>query len=223
VTSPPPDSLGDGEFAVSPDGNRIVFSRSYAGNVLELYLLELAADLSPKAPPTRISWFNRYSGTPAWMPDGRSILFASGSSHNLTVWRMNVPPLEGASGKAEQVPSGQEGAIDPAVSRQGRIAYRQFMFNSDIWRLEFAVRQEWTLPPDILAWGFSVSLDARSFSIRNSCRFERTSCSWKATARELRQPRLWRLYRAATAAFSSLTMLPTNALASPKSMSVFSM
>jgi hypothetical protein len=70
------------------------------------------------------------------MPDGRSILFASGSSHNLTLWRMNVPPLEGASGKEEQVPFGQEGAIDPALSRQGRIAYRQFMFDSDIWRLE---------------------------------------------------------------------------------------
>jgi hypothetical protein len=30
LTSPPPDALGDGEFAISPDGNRIVFSRSYA-------------------------------------------------------------------------------------------------------------------------------------------------------------------------------------------------
>jgi eukaryotic-like serine/threonine-protein kinase len=136
LTSPPPDAVGDGEFAISPDGNRIVFSRSYAGNVQELYLLELTADLMPKAPPRRITWFNRYSGTPVWMPDGRSILFASGSSHNLTLWRMDVPHLDGASGKAEQAPFGQEGAIEPAVSRQGRIAYRQFMFDSDIWRLE---------------------------------------------------------------------------------------
>jgi len=136
LTSPPPETVGDGEFAISPDGNRIVFSRTYAGNVQELYVLELAADLMPKAPPKRLTWFNRYSGTPAWMPDGRSILFASGSSHNLTLWRMDVPPLEGGSGKAEQVSFGQEGAIEPAVSPQGRIAYRQFMFDSDIWRLE---------------------------------------------------------------------------------------
>jgi eukaryotic-like serine/threonine-protein kinase len=136
LTSPPPDSVGDVEFAVSPDGNRIVFSRGYVGNVQELYLLELGADLSPKAPPKRITWFNRNSGTAAWMPDGRSILFASGSSQNLTLWRMNVPPLEGASGKAEQVPFGREGAIEPAVSRQGRIAYRQFVLDSDIWRME---------------------------------------------------------------------------------------
>lgn len=124
------------EFAFSPDGNRIVFSRSYAGNVQELYLLELTADLMPKAPPTRITWFNRYSGTPVWMPDGRSILFASGSSHNLTLWHIDVSHLDGAAGKAEQAPFGREGAIEPAVSRQGRIAYRQFMFDSDIWRLE---------------------------------------------------------------------------------------
>jgi eukaryotic-like serine/threonine-protein kinase len=137
LTSPPAGSVGDVEFAVSPDGNRIVFSRGYAGGVQELYLLELAADLNPKAPPKRITWFNRYSGTAAWMPDGRSILFASGSWQNLTLWRMNVPPFEGgASGKAEQAPFGREGAIEPAVSRQGRIAYRQFMFDADIWRLE---------------------------------------------------------------------------------------
>jgi eukaryotic-like serine/threonine-protein kinase len=137
LTWPAPHSKGDGEFAMSPDGNRLVFSRSYEGNVQELYLVELGADLSPKAPPTRITWFNRYSGTPAWMPDGRSILFASGSSHNLTLWRMNVAPFEGgASGKAEQAPFGREGAIEPTVSRQGRIAYRQFMFDADIWRLE---------------------------------------------------------------------------------------
>ncbi|MFL6352559.1 MAG: protein kinase domain-containing protein [Bryobacteraceae bacterium] len=136
LTSPPPGSSGDGEFAMSPDGNRVVFSRSYAGNVQELYLLELASDLSRKAAPKRITSFNRYSGTPAWMPDGRSILFASGSSHNLTLWRMGIPQAQGASGRAEQLPFGREGAIEPAVSPQGRIVYRQFMFDSDIWRLE---------------------------------------------------------------------------------------
>jgi Tol biopolymer transport system component len=136
LASPPPHSLGDGEFAMSPDGKRVVFSRNYEGNVQDLNLLELAADLSPKAPPTRITWFNRYSGTPAWMPDGRSILFASGSQHNPTLWRIEVPARDGASAKAEQLPFGREGAIEPAVSRQGRIAYLRFSVDSDIWRLE---------------------------------------------------------------------------------------
>jgi len=136
LTSPPPDSLGDAEFAVSPDGNRLVFSRAYNSNVQELFMLELAADLRPKAAAKRITWFKRYSGTPAWMPDGRSILFASGSAQNLTLWRMNLAPVKGGSLKPEQLTFGAEGAIEPAVSPQGRVVYRQFSFDTDIWRLE---------------------------------------------------------------------------------------
>ncbi|HEY7304178.1 MAG TPA: hypothetical protein VH601_08700 [Bryobacteraceae bacterium] len=135
LTSAVPHSFGDGEFAISPNGSRIVFSRTDTANVQELYEVELAADLSPKGAPRRITWFNRYSGNPAWMPDGRSIVFASGSVHNPTLWRMEISPVQGASAKAEQLPFGREGAIEPAVSRQGRIVYRQFRLDSDIWRL----------------------------------------------------------------------------------------
>src|SRR5262249_2390502 len=48
LTAPPPNSSGDQNPAVSPDGRTLVFSRSLGGQTSDLYRLELSGNLSPK-------------------------------------------------------------------------------------------------------------------------------------------------------------------------------
>jgi Tol biopolymer transport system component/DNA-binding winged helix-turn-helix (wHTH) protein len=140
LTFPPdvvyPRAAGDWWPAFSPDGRALAFSRGISDAVRELYLIRMSDDLRVEGEPTRITFLEGQAIEPAWWPDGENILFASGrTEHSKTLWKMAVHGRR--PGRPERVPFGGEAqTFVPAISRQGRIAYRQLQLTAHIWRME---------------------------------------------------------------------------------------
>jgi Tol biopolymer transport system component/DNA-binding winged helix-turn-helix (wHTH) protein len=141
LTSPPNDSPGDVDPAVSPDGRAVVFARSSVQAFSELYLLELSESLRPMREPKRITGLQGCTNESAWLPDGNSILFTSGASCNeRTLWRMAIGGSARDAGKLERLPFGGTGSMfRPAVSHEGsRLAFMQRISRAHIQRLQLA-------------------------------------------------------------------------------------
>jgi Tol biopolymer transport system component len=136
LTSPPAGISGDCLPAFSPDGRALLFVRTVSGNQNDLYLIELSRDFRPSGEPLRLTFENRFVGTPAWMPDGRSILFPAGSIHSLSLWRLALTRLPWRPGKLERMAFAGFGTCTSAISRRGWLAYSLTLHNTDIWRLE---------------------------------------------------------------------------------------
>jgi Tol biopolymer transport system component/DNA-binding winged helix-turn-helix (wHTH) protein len=134
LTSPPKGILGDLYPAFSPDGRALVFQRI---DSLEpsLQILELTDDLKPIAEPRRLT--SMYADDPTWTPDGRSVVFAGGAEHRTFLWRMEIKFPWWRPGRLEQLAFAGDGAMAPAISRQGRLAFmRSAPTDTDIWRLD---------------------------------------------------------------------------------------
>lgn len=137
LTSPPRNVYGDATPAVSPDGRALVFARWLSEETGDLYLLEISGDLRPVGEPKRLTFTSSVTGYPAWCPDGSCVVFASGgSSHDTSLWRMRLPTLARRVGEPERLAFGGSGAIIPAISRRGRLAYSHYTGDSDIRRLD---------------------------------------------------------------------------------------
>ena len=137
LTRPPEDSLvGDIMPAFSPDGRMLAFSRYGSGlTTSDLYLLDLDEDLNPRGKPRRRTFVEQIIGG-QFTSDGRDIVFSAASmSDSSGLWRV---PVSGTA-SPERLPFG-EGGIWPMLSRQGnRLAYTEFNFNINIYRLNLPV------------------------------------------------------------------------------------
>jgi Tol biopolymer transport system component len=134
LTSPPAGS-SDTLPAVSPDGKAVVFGRNPGGWNVDLYLLELSEGLQPKGEPRRITAENTYCDFPAWTPDGRAIVFVSGTPDIPGLYEMALSGPGWTPGKPRRLAFAGEGVRTPTISRQGRLAYSTFSPNVNIWHL----------------------------------------------------------------------------------------
>jgi serine/threonine protein kinase len=133
LTSPPTKSYPDWSPAVSPDGHTVAFSRSASWSRSDVYLLDLTEDFKPKGEPRRLTSLNRWSADSAWTPNGREIIFTCGVGEGATsLWRI---PVSG-SAQPEQLPFAGGQVRCPAISWRGnRLAYAQWLWDPNIWRL----------------------------------------------------------------------------------------
>jgi Tol biopolymer transport system component/DNA-binding winged helix-turn-helix (wHTH) protein len=131
LTHPPPSAArGDVDPALSPDGRTLVFVRDGSTGASDLYSVSLNDRFAPSGAPVLLLSNGYWNRSPAWSPDGRHVVFASGHWGQQRLWSMEVKnpstarPLQGASADAHQ----------PAVSpTTGTVLYTRWAYRRHIW------------------------------------------------------------------------------------------
>jgi Tol biopolymer transport system component len=157
----PPQKCNDASPAVSPDGRTLAFNRFAGRNIADLFLVQLAENLIPSGEPSRLTFENRYSAGPAWTPDGRAIVFSSGTSRTPGLWEIAPSGRAGRTAKPEQLSFAGEGASQPVISRQGHLAYAVVALDIDVWKLDLNGGRPAQRPPVDLISSTRIDADAR--------------------------------------------------------------
>jgi serine/threonine protein kinase len=143
LTSPPEFTIGDTSPAFSPDGRFLVFTR--IGDDTGLFVQRLSKGYGPLGEPERIRSDNPWNTGAAWLPDGREIVFASGTSRDdPSLWRTAV----GTNGVPRRIQGLESRASMPAIPKQGgRLAFMISRNDSNIWRVDLAEPGRMQSPP----------------------------------------------------------------------------
>jgi Tol biopolymer transport system component len=133
LTTPLPPVFADTSPAVSPDGTSLVFLRRTSWGSGELQRLPLGDGSSAAGEPTRLTVADQRADFPAWMPDGREIVYSARRS----LWRIAVA---GGSAPA-RIPYVGEDGLMPVVSRPRpgrttRLAFVRSFDDWNFWRIE---------------------------------------------------------------------------------------
>ncbi len=125
--------FGDGAPAFSPDGRTLAFSRVFAEGSSDLYVLPLSKELQPEGEPRRLPTTQPWNSQPAWTPDGREIVFCTGTLDSVRLSRISPSSAAEPQVLAGVGESGWYPAIAPG--RDASLVYtRQFLTNA-VWRL----------------------------------------------------------------------------------------
>ncbi len=133
LTNPQPPVFADTSPAISPDGRSLVFLRRTSWGSGELHLLPLGKGLTAAGEPRRLTSAELRADFPAWMPDGKEIVFAARGS----LWRLAVP---GGNAPTRIAYVGEDGMM-PAISRPqpgkpARLVYVRSFADFNFWRIE---------------------------------------------------------------------------------------
>jgi Tol biopolymer transport system component len=134
LTKPPRENYADFDPAVAPSGRSIVFARDL-GSTSELYRVSLNADFTAEGEPQPLTAHNRWTGMPAFTPNGKAVVYSSGIKDDITsLW---VLPLDSGAGPRLLFRS-DSSYYQPALSRlRNRLAFSVGkIFRVDTWRLD---------------------------------------------------------------------------------------
>ena len=128
--------------AWSPDGSRIavaagnsifVFGTKYFANEGQSGIVVVPLDGQPPIPVVDQSAVNV---SPAWMPDGRTLLWVSSRDGTRDVYRVSVSPSGQTRGAPERLTTGLD-AFSVSVSHDGgRLAYATLVTSSNVWSID---------------------------------------------------------------------------------------
>jgi Tol biopolymer transport system component/serine/threonine protein kinase len=131
VTIPLPNTQGDVNPAISPDGRTLAFIRITGSGVTEIFVQPIDGGEA-----TQVTNDKRWIANLAWWPDGRDIVFSSNRVGSQTLWKI---PVHG--GSPERLPGVGQNTSEAAFSRDGRrFLYTQSTVDSNIWRLDLPAR-----------------------------------------------------------------------------------
>ena len=120
---------------ISPDGNRVAVAIRSDTGTADVWVFDLV-----RGTRTRLTFDKAVAYMPAWMPDGKSILYSSNKNGTYDVYRKSAD----GSGDAELLTNDKLESQWKSVSRDGR--YMAFMRQSehngwDIWGMTLADRK----------------------------------------------------------------------------------
>ena len=145
LTGPPADTMsGDREPAVSPDGTKVAFARGAMG-AETLYILQLGAGLQPAGAPRPVPGAGP-ARSPAWLPDGRQLIFTTLKPGMIDGFALSWIDLDSGKPPRPLLSLGSNAAM-PAVSRQGRLAYSIAEVEGIVWRQDIQGNGETPPPP----------------------------------------------------------------------------
>ncbi len=131
----PPSAYDDFDPIFSPDMKSLAFVR-YSGtgaSAGDLYVLDLSAELEARGDPRRMTAFNGKIASPAWTPDGRSILLAKYDAvggHSL--WRLPVRNPR----RVEPLPIAADNSSAVTISPTGHeIVYTRDTNSGNLWSI----------------------------------------------------------------------------------------
>jgi Tol biopolymer transport system component len=145
LTKPPRENWGDFEPAVAPDGASVIFSRDL-GSTSELYRLKLTNGLQPDGEPQPLTAHHRWTGMPAFAPNGKDVVYSSGIKDDVaSLWLL---PLA-VAGQPRLLFRSTSSCYQPALSRRrNRLAFSVGrIFRVDTWRLDLTPDFKPAAPP----------------------------------------------------------------------------
>ena len=148
LTRPSQDNWMDGDPAVAPDGESLVFTREF-GSTSELYRVLLKPDFTAAAEPEAVTAHHRWSGMPAFAASGNAVVYSSGIKDDIaSLWLLPLHPR----GQPRLLFRSDSSCYQPALSRRrNRLAFSAGrIFRVDTWRLD--------LTPDLKPAGQPVRL-----------------------------------------------------------------
>ena len=136
LTTPPSD-MTDVEPAFAPDGRSIAFARWTGMNLAEIWVLKVSGGLEPGGGLRKLPVEGSFARGPAWTPDGREILYASGLELRSNIYRTAAD----GSGPSRLIEALGDAVAGPSLSRSGnRLAFNHQLRNSNLWRLDLQAR-----------------------------------------------------------------------------------
>jgi len=167
ITFPAQTALGDSGIAFSPYGCELAFIRQASVLLADLHVVTLDSQFRPKGEPRRITAMNTSVFSPAWLSDGRELLFCTPAGPS-RLWRVK------ADGSKPPIPvsviGDSAGAL--AVSWKGnRLIYGDARSEAGVFRLDLQlpgemkrITTQWAYAPEctpdgkyVLAGGISIS------------------------------------------------------------------
>ena len=139
--SAPAEAAFDTDFAFSPDGRNVAFTR-WGRTGADVYVLPMtsgAAGPAAAGNPRRLTTDNRYIRGLAWTNNSARIVFSSNRTGPWTLWRVDAKGVSAAG--PEQVAGVTGDAFHPAISHPGqngpvRLAYEHAVQDVNIWRMD---------------------------------------------------------------------------------------
>jgi len=134
LTEPAEPNWGDFDPAVEPGGRSLVFSRDL-GSTSELYRLKLTSDFRPDGQPEQITAHHRWTGMPAFTPNGGALVYSSGIKDDVaSLWLLPLVPLS----QPRLLLRSASSSYQPALSREhNRLAFSVGrIYRVDTWKLD---------------------------------------------------------------------------------------
>jgi Tol biopolymer transport system component len=156
LTSPNAASLGEAGPAISPDGKLLAFSRRLSWSMSALCLLPLSPNLIPAGEVRQLDTGSSWNTSPAWMPDGRALIFSAGMMDSPHLAKIAISGAAGASRLAGVEEYGWQPTLASTTGSRVRLVYTQHFESVNIWRKasadgspsELITSAHWSFEPD---------------------------------------------------------------------------
>ena len=100
----------------------------------DLFVQEVSAAWEPIGEPRRLSTLGLFYHGLAWSAEGRDVILSSGNRGDIGLWRIPLQRPE----QAQRLSSPGDDSRQPAVARQGRLAFTRAAWDENIWRLSLS-------------------------------------------------------------------------------------